>query len=62
MRRVDRRQKWMADFEFIVTKARPELAGKIDWNTATFLFNSGLGPIEAASRYVARVVETEESK
>jgi hypothetical protein len=29
------------------------LAGRIDWDSAIFFFNSGMSAIDAAARYVA---------
>lgn len=50
----DKKAKWMKEYERLVIAARPELAGKIDWNTATFLFNQGLSVQDAASKAGAK--------
>ena len=42
--------KWYAAFEKALTALRPELTGKIDWDTATYLMNTKNTPEEAASR------------
>lgn len=42
-----RKASWLRTLEIAVTAARPELAGKIDWNTATCLFNQGKTVTEA---------------
>jgi hypothetical protein len=47
-----RRQEWMAEFERIVIAAKPELAGRLDWNTAIFFFNSNLTAEDAATRMI----------
>jgi hypothetical protein len=51
------RQTWMADFEANVVAALPTLAGRIDWDTATFLFDQGLDPQTAAAQVIARAGE-----
>jgi hypothetical protein len=45
------RQKWMAAFSDEVAKRAPQLAGKIDWDTATHFFFEGMTPAEAAERF-----------
>jgi hypothetical protein len=52
-------QRWLAEFERLVVNARPEQAGKIDWVTAAYFNNSGLEPLQAASKYLASLNETQ---
>jgi hypothetical protein len=47
-----RRAIWMSDFEDHVTKQEPRHAGKIEWDTAHHLHNTGHKPVDAARRYV----------
>ena len=47
------RQKWMAAFEDGVIALAPQHRGKIEWASATFMFNQGMTPTDAATRYVA---------
>jgi hypothetical protein len=47
------RASWMKDFEDHVTKHAPEHTGKIDWDTATYLHNSGHEAKAAAEKYVS---------
>ena len=47
------REQWFAQFEAIVTRARPAAIGKMDWNLATHLFNGGLSPHDGALRAIA---------
>lgn len=44
---------WMATVETHIARISPAHAGRIDWDTATFLFNQEVNPAEAASRLVA---------
>jgi len=48
-----RRHLWMREFENHVVKTHPHLAGKIDWNTAAHLHNTGHKPEGAAHWYTA---------
>jgi hypothetical protein len=48
------RAAWMAQFETKLIELKPALAGKIDWDTATFFFNQGLAPVAAAEHVAAR--------
>lgn len=47
------RQSWMQEYEQCVLAARPKLRGQIDWATATYLFQQGEQPRDAAERYIA---------
>jgi hypothetical protein len=46
------RQNWMAAFEDAVVELSPQLAGKIDWDTAAYFFNQRFSVTLAAERYV----------
>lgn len=46
------RAQWMADYERRVNAAMPETVGRIDWDTASYLFNLGIASDTAAARYV----------
>jgi hypothetical protein len=48
------RQDWMAKFSDHVTKLSPEHSGKIDWDTATYHYNQGKSPEDAAKSIVSR--------
>ena len=50
---VSARQSWMSAFERGVTQARPDLAGRIDWDTAAHLYNSHHAPEAAVRLYLA---------
>ena len=56
-RRDARKPAWMASFENHVLALAPEMAGRLDWNTATFFFNSDVTPEDAAFRVVSRMRE-----
>lgn len=43
-----KKQAWMKKLSDALTELKPSAAGKIDWNTATHLFNQGVTPVEAA--------------
>ena len=49
VKRDYRREKWLRETEDNATRMKPELAGRIDWDTAIHLYNQGLGPVEAAA-------------
>jgi len=46
------RTRYMATFEELVTAALPALAGRIEWDSAVYFYNTGLTVTDAASRYV----------
>lgn len=56
-RQAWRRAEWMRAFEETLTDIAPHTRGKIDWDTATFLFNSGAKAIEAAHRYAQTMID-----
>ena len=43
-----KQQKWNSKLNTILVEARPELSGRVDWDTATHLFHTGRAPSEAA--------------
>ena len=45
----DKRAAWMGKYEDALVAAHPETRGKVDWNAATFHFNSGKSPEDAAA-------------
>ena len=51
-RKAAARQQWFRAFEDAVLKLAPHLAGKLDWDTATFFFNEGMTADDAAARFV----------
>ena len=51
----DRKATWMQAYEQRILVDRPEQSGRLDWDTATFFFNSGLSPEEAAVKTLARI-------
>lgn len=55
VKRDYRREKWLRETEDNATRMKPELAGRIDWDTAIHLYNQGLGPVEAATILAGRM-------
>jgi len=51
---ASRRPTWMAAYERAVVAACPELAGRVDWDTAVYLYDRGLTADEAATRTAER--------
>jgi hypothetical protein len=51
-KQIAQRARWMAAYENHITVLRPQMAGKIDWHTATFYFNSGADAFDAAHRWM----------
>lgn len=52
---AERRATWMKDFESLVVQWRPACRGRIDWDTAAFLFNTGNTTVAAATKYTADI-------
>lgn len=52
------KQKWMAHAERIITDAIPELAGKMDWDTLTYLYNQG----EFAQTAAVKIINLHQGK
>ena len=50
-----KRVKWLAAFETLVIAADPAMSGRIDWDTAIHLFNTGLTPEQAALRAARKI-------
>ena len=50
---MKKREVWMRQFENRVLTLAPQHAGKIEWESATYFYNTGVHPYEAAKRYVA---------
>ena len=46
------KSNWMAAFQAEVLKLDKKHSGKIDWDTATYLFNQHMSPVDAAKKYV----------
>ena len=46
------RALWMATVETHVLRVAPARAGRIDWIAATFFFDQGFNPGDAASRLI----------
>jgi len=61
-RQAWRRMEWMRAFEETLTAIDPHTSGRIDWDTATFLFNSGARAIEAAHRYAQTMIDIQKAK
>ena len=50
----DKRAVWNQKFEKAVLKLDKKYAGRIEWDSAIHLNNTGLSPQEAAKQYVER--------
>jgi hypothetical protein len=50
-----KRAGWMATVEAMIITERPDLAGKIDWDTLAYLYNTGINEALAASKILAKV-------
>ncbi len=48
-----KKDQWFAEYENLLVAARPEMAGKVDWYTATYLYNIGKTSADAAAQYLA---------
>ena len=51
------RADWMLEFSNEVIRLQPKHSGRIDWNTAQYLFNTGAKAIDAAVQYAANHIE-----
>ena len=49
---ADNKAIWMRRFEAAVLAVRPELSGRLDWDSATYYHSTGINPIEAAGAYL----------
>lgn len=54
---AQKRADWMTTFEKLVCGADAKHCGRIDWNSATHLFNIGTPPQDAAEQYVRNRVD-----
>lgn len=52
MTKATRKEKWMREFSDFVYLLDASVKGKVDWDTATYLYNTGLTPSDAANKYV----------
>jgi hypothetical protein len=50
-----RREQWMARYNNIIVTTRPELSGKMDWDTAMYLYLQGYTVEDAVKIYLERV-------
>jgi hypothetical protein len=50
--RAQREANWKARFSDAVVTLEPKYSGRIEWDSATFFYNQGMEPQEAAKRYV----------
>ena len=48
--RQKRHQQWMKALSDEIERLNPKMAGRIDWDTAQYLMNTGVKPKEAAKR------------
>jgi len=46
------RAQWMERFETECIRLRPNLRGRIDWNTASYYYSKGLTPKAAADSWI----------
>lgn len=46
----NKKQKWMAEYQKLLVEKRPEMVGRVDWATATYLYNQGYNPEDAANK------------
>lgn len=51
---ADKKAMWMAQYEETLTDAYPELAGHVDWDSATYLYLTGVDARAAAQRHIER--------
>ena len=47
-------QQWFAAYEQELVRQVPALAGRVDWDAATYFFNAGYASREAAYRMATR--------
>jgi hypothetical protein len=62
MNKKEIKQKWMAEFEKECSKRDDYKAGRINWDTATYLFNQGKSPAEAANNSKGSLFKEDISK
>ena len=49
---LERKAQWMCSAQDMILAARPEMAGKLEWEALTYYFNEGETPDYAADQYV----------
>lgn len=49
--RAKARAAWMAAFEEALVDRIPAVRGRVDWDTATYLYGQGLRVVDAVDRY-----------
>lgn len=42
--------EWMKAYETLLSKRGDHQAGRVDWDTATYLYNTGVSPEEAVKK------------
>jgi len=47
--------EWLREVEMLTVRMKPALAGRMDWDTAIFLFNQGTVSTGEAATILARV-------
>jgi len=55
MTKTAHRQLWLTFAQREILAARPDLSGKLDWDTLLHLYYSGMTAEDAAKRYLARI-------
>ncbi len=53
-KKADRKAAWLSDFERECNNIKPATTGKIEWDTAIYLFHQGGNPHSAALLYCHR--------
>lgn len=48
----DEKSEWMAGYEKLLAKRGDHQAGRVDWDTATHLYNIGISPEQAVKKMV----------
>jgi hypothetical protein len=51
-----KREQWMAEFEKLAVERSIYSPGKVDWDTATYLFNTGISAWDAVSSIHNRLI------
>lgn len=46
-----KRQRWMTEYEKLMLAMGKAQPGKMDWDTASYFYLSGLSPSDAANKY-----------
>ena len=48
------RSNWMAAYEKLLAKRGDHQAGRVDWDTATYMYNTGISPEQAVKNVQTR--------